>query len=314
MKFIWKGIKLCLVAVILLSTVLGFYAAHIAYDRLFHAPWDRILGIADNRGRLSAIHEEERRNGWQPVTIRSKDGTELHGTYIEDSRREADTVILLHGLYQNRSMMLPYAEIYRNMGFHVLMIDLRGHGESGGDQTSWGIHETDDIDAWRSWIHERTPASKEGIHGVSLGAALALIYGGTEKGKEVAFYVADSSYGNLMKLGEDKLSAFTGDPMLVDMMDLLYPFFQVTLYGNEGKWLSDIDPLDSAKKMTSPVLFLHGEKDSLVPAKVAEELFDAAGSRNKRLVLFPEAGHTMELGTDRSAYVEAVQNFIASTG
>lgn len=53
---------------------------------------------------------------------------------------------------------------------------------------------------------------KIGMHGISLGAAMALIYSGTERGKNISFYVADSAYGGMMELGKDKISAYTGDP------------------------------------------------------------------------------------------------------
>ena len=144
--------------------------------------------------------------------LRSADGTKLRGTYIENSRSSDRTVILLHGLYQNRSMCIPYVDMYRDMGYNVLLIDQRGHGESGGSHTTWGLRETDDLDAWTEWLRGKDGGVKIGMHGISLGAAMALIYSGTERGKNISFYVADSAYGGMMELGKDKISAYTGDP------------------------------------------------------------------------------------------------------
>ena len=112
----------------------------------------KILGVTKQTADLSRIHRREQKDGWQPVEIRSADGTKLRGTYIENSRSSDRTVILLHGLYQNRSMCIPYVDMYRDMGYNVLLIDQRGHGESGGSHTTWGLRETDDLDAWTEWL------------------------------------------------------------------------------------------------------------------------------------------------------------------
>ena len=43
------------------------------------------------------------------------------------------------------------------------------------------------------------------------------------------FYVADSSYGNLLELGKEKLYKYTEDDHYVLGMDALNPFFQLAL-------------------------------------------------------------------------------------
>lgn len=215
----------------------------------------KILGVTKQTADLSRIHRREQKDGWQPVEIRSADGTKLRGTYIENSRSSDRTVILLHGLYQNRSMCIPYVDMYRDMGYNVLLIDQRGHGESGGSHTTWGLRETDDLDAWTEWLRGKDGGVKIGMHGISLGAAMALIYSGTERGKNISFYVADSAYGGMMELGKDKISAYTGDPRFLWGMDLVEPFFQSVLWLRSGKTLSDIDPLEAVRRMTAPVLF-----------------------------------------------------------
>lgn len=123
-----------------------------------------------------------------------------------------------------------------------------------------------------------------GFHGVSLGAAMALIYSASDEGKQMKFYVADSSYGDLLDLGRDKLMKYTGDDRLVLGMDVLNPFFQAALYMHTGKLLSDIDPVNRVQHMTSPVLFLHGAKDQLVPPEVAELLLADSSSTNKNFI------------------------------
>lgn len=230
MHFLFKLIKWLIILVLFAALSLGFYAGNLSYEELFNAPWDRILGIENHRLDLGRIHGLEDRYGWQRVMVPSKDGTELRGTYIETVKGGRKAVVLLHGLYQNRSMCVPYISMYQDMGYNVLLVDLRGHGESGGGHTDWGIHDVDDMNAWVDFLRSKNPSMEIGFHGISLGAAMALIYSGSEEGQHMKFYVADSSYGNLLALGRDKIMTYTGDDRLVLGMDVLNPFMQAAMF------------------------------------------------------------------------------------
>ena len=310
MHLIWKLIKSLFLLALIIITAAGFYAGNTAYEELFTAPWDRILGIENHRKDLTAIHTMEDRYGWHRVTVPSGDGTNLRGTYIEDRNNSKKAVILLHGLYQNRSMCLPYVNIYRNLGYNVLLVDLRGHGESDGSMTDWGIHDEEDLNAWVDFLHSKNQNMEIGLHGFSLGAAMALIYSGSKEGHEMKFYVADSSYGNLLKLGREKIMTYTGDERLVLGMDILNPFMQAAMFAHTGKLLSSVDPIDQVNHMTSPVLFLHGGADQLIPPSTAEELLSASSSQNKQLYIFQGAGHTMEMAANGEAYKKTVIEFV----
>jgi fermentation-respiration switch protein FrsA (DUF1100 family) len=310
MHFIWKLIKTLFLLALVIVLAAGLYAGNMAYEELFTAPWDRILGIENHRKDLTAIHSMEDRYGWHRVTVPSKDGTNLRGTYIEDRNGSKKAVILLHGLYQNRSMCLPYVTMYRNLGYNVLLVDLRGHGESDGIMTDWGIHDVDDMNAWVDFLRSKNRNMEIGLHGFSLGAAMALIYSGSKEGQDMKFYVADSSYGNLLELGREKIMTYTGDERLVLGMNILNPFMQAAMFYHTGKLLSAVDPIAQVTHMTSPVLFLHGGADQLIPPSTAEELLAASSSQNKQLYIFQGAGHTMEMAANSEAYRGTVQKFL----
>lgn len=310
MRFIWKVVKTLFLCLLVLCIAAGLYAGNVAYDEIFNAPWDKLLGIENRSADLTRIHGAEQRNGWEEVHVTADDGTRLTGTFIEDAAAGKPTVIILHGLYQNRGMSIPYARIYRNMGYNVLLADLRGHGESGGSTTDWGVHAAGDIQSWVDFIHAKNPSSKIGLHGVSLGAASALIYLGSEGGQDIAFCVFDSAYGNLMELGREKLELYTGDERLLLGMDLLNPFFQAALFYHTGKLLSDIDPIDTVPKATSPVMFIHGGQDTLVPPDTCDELAAAAGSKDKGVYIFENAGHANALSVNPEGYQFVITRFL----
>ena len=99
MRFFFKTVKILILFLLLAFVGAGFYAGNTAYEMMLTAPWEKILGVTKQTTDLSRIHRREQKDGWQPVEIRSADGTKLRGTYIENSRSSDRTVILLHGLY-----------------------------------------------------------------------------------------------------------------------------------------------------------------------------------------------------------------------
>lgn len=137
MKRFLKRLLLFLVCLAVILGGIGAYIGNMAYEEFYDAPWDQLLGIENHSRDVSTVRQWEKERGWEPVRVNGQDGTILRGTYIENRHDSHKTVILIHGLYQNRSMCLPYMEVYRRLGYNILLIDLRGHGESEGAHTEW---------------------------------------------------------------------------------------------------------------------------------------------------------------------------------
>lgn len=314
LRVLWKCVKWLAGIAAALALAAGFYVGNTVYEELLASPWDQILGIRNQSADLAAVHARERVWGWEPVEVRAADGTVLAGTYVPRADGSHRTVILVHGLYANRAMCLPLVELYQQMDYNVLLVDLRGHGESGGRHTMWGMKETEDFQAWLAFLRAKDPAVRAGFHGISLGAALSILACGAHPEAPFLFCIADSAYADLLSLGREKLYAWTGDDRLLLGMDAVDPFFQAAMFVHTGKLLKDITPLDAAAKMRAPALFLHGAEDRLVPPEAAEELGRACASPEKKVVLFEGAGHAQEFGLNPAAYAETVQRFIAGRG
>ena len=76
--------------------------------------------------------------GWtyEDVTLTAADGVKLSGWYIPGTRSEA--VVVVHGLFAHKQYQLPIGSMLARYGYHVLLIDLRAHGESEGDKITFG--------------------------------------------------------------------------------------------------------------------------------------------------------------------------------
>jgi alpha-beta hydrolase superfamily lysophospholipase len=66
------------------------------------------------------------------VAFRASDGTSLSAVLYEADHQPAPAVVLVHMLTRTHADWAAFANELQQAGFHVLAIDLRGHGDSGG--------------------------------------------------------------------------------------------------------------------------------------------------------------------------------------
>lgn len=86
------------------------------------------------------------------------------------------TVILVHGYADAKVGAIAWAPAWHDLHFNVLAIDLRAHGESGGDLCTGGYFERDDLAQVAHQLVAREPAATRTLFlfGASLGAAAAV--------------------------------------------------------------------------------------------------------------------------------------------
>ena len=110
----------------------------------------------------------------------TKDGFTIVGDYYEGTNKSG--VLLLHMMPADRTSWHELASRLQQDGFHVLAIDLRGHGQSTGgpngyQQFSDAQHQQSlfDIESSVEFLRSRS-AEKIHMGGASIGANLALQY------------------------------------------------------------------------------------------------------------------------------------------
>ena len=75
----------------------------------------------------------------------------------------------------------------------------------------------------------------------------------------------------------------------------------------------DRECLEMIRKIFIPTLIIHGERDTLVPAKEAHDIFEHLGSGKKELLMIPSANHNDIMPVGFQKYFDALQRFIATT-
>lgn len=94
---------------------------------------------------------EDYKKVFEPVYFKSEDGIDLSGWFIPSSKNSDKTVIICHGINQNKSDLLKNT-IFLSEMFNLFYFDFRAYGESKGNSTSFGIYETRDISGAVSFL------------------------------------------------------------------------------------------------------------------------------------------------------------------
>jgi dienelactone hydrolase len=128
---------------------------------------------------------------FEDVSLRTSDGVTLATWYVPSSNGAA--VVLRHGAGSTRSDVLDVAEVLARAGFGVLLIDARGHGDSGGDAMDFGWHGDADIEAATRDLAARPDVDpgRIGVVGMSMGGEEAI--GASGSNAEIRAVVAEGA-------------------------------------------------------------------------------------------------------------------------
>jgi pimeloyl-ACP methyl ester carboxylesterase len=108
------------------------------------------------------------------LMVPTSDGVRLAAWYVPS--RNGAAVVLLHGAGSTRSNVLDEAAVLADAGFGVLLVDARGHGESGGRAMDFGWFGEQDVAAAVEVLaaQPEVDADRLGVVGVSMGGEQAL--------------------------------------------------------------------------------------------------------------------------------------------
>ncbi len=244
---------------------------------------------------------------YEDFYIQSFDNLKLHAYFYPAPIKSNKYILGIHGFKSSpRKEFSPYIEFYHNKGYNVLLPDNRAHGKSEGKYIGMGILDRLDCIEWAKFLVEYFGENIEIIlHGISMGGATVLSASG-ENGlpNQVKDIISDCGYTSV---GEQIKLHITGYLHLPS-----FPFLNICelFCKHYAKYdFQTITPLKQVTKAKIPILFIQGEKDSLVPCYMVKQLYNACPSP-KELLLIPEAGHAESIAMDSKSYYKAIIDFL----
>jgi pimeloyl-ACP methyl ester carboxylesterase len=245
---------------------------------------------------------------YEAVAFKSSDGVELKGWWVPvDGAR--GTVVLVHGLNRSRVEMVRKTPFLHEHGWNALLFDLRHHGESGGDATTFGLKEREDVRAAIAEARRRSPAPVV-LWGVSLGGASVVMAAAEDP--SVAGVVCDSSYRDLPDTVRHHVALFRGFRWWLRIVPP-WPLTDQVLFwiGRRGGFdPAAVDVRAAAARLNGrPALFVANSEDRRMPREIAFELQKAAGGKAEVLVV-PGKSHGGAWRDGTAAYSAAVAGLL----
>ena len=220
----------------------------------------------------------EEKSNYSDKYIESYDKLQLHSYVVTQNSNK--WAIVVHGYGGSGKLMSDKSKYFYDMGYNVLIPDLRGHGKSEGDYIGMGWKDRLDIISWINFIIKENPNAEIVLHGTSMGAATVLMTSGENLPSNVKAIVADCAYTSAWDEFSYQLETYLKVPS--------YYILNVTNMVTKlkaGYSLKEASALECVKKATVPILYIHGDKDKFVPYSMMDKLYDATSSPKEKLTI-----------------------------
>ena len=255
---------------------------------------------------LEPDQERLRTSPHETVRITAHDGASLVGHWFERPGA-VRTILAVHGW---RSLWYrdfgASQDFYRDEHCNVLYIEQRGQGESDGDYIGFGMLERLDLPDWAAWINARCgEALPIYLAGISMGATTVLMAAELCFPPNVLGLMADCGFTSADAIWRHVAE----DNLHLPYAPLRTPS-SLLCRRRLGCDPREISTTAALKNSRLPVLFVHGEADSFVPASMTEENYAACVAR-KQMLLVPGAGHGLSYLVDQEGYENAIRGFWA---
>jgi uncharacterized protein len=252
------------------------------------------IAYAPNFGKTAdSLHEASREQleAWdisQQLRVPVGPPSAWLSVWVMEPRRQPTrgTVLVLHGIRDSKASMRGMGRLLAEGGYRSILIDLRGHGSSGGDWLTYGVVDARDLSQVLDAISQNSLLAKPvAVFGCSYGAATAIQLAGRDPriGSVVAvapfatLHVAVHSYARLLGLG------FILPKRMIDQA--------VEDAGRIGHFEpSEASPIHAIQQTSARVLLIHGTADWKIPSRSSQELH-ARAADHSRLMLVENAGH-----------------------
>lgn len=271
----------------------------------------------------------------------------LNAYFLKNTTETNKTVIIAHGFGLSGDKYGAWGKMYYDLGYNVLLPDARAHGKSEGNYISFGLQEKDDYTNKQGWIEQVIekigPDSEIYLHGGSMGAATMMMVAGEAVPANVKLLIEDCGYadlnipfrhlkGTILSKLEGQNGAYKFKRNLaglnlnvpIDEQDINYLFDRFLhvfneryeLTENDRDVLASVSAVQAMNTTALPVLFIHGQSDTLVPFKETTETLINSKQSNRNNARYEEyfpanANHGAAIKVDYETYKSKIQAFIA---
>ncbi len=263
-----------------------------------------------HRSEIEKVVFEEFHAPLLDVHIQTGDGAQLKAWYIHPSDSNGASVILFHGVSDNREGVAGYGRMFLHDGYSILLSDSRAHGESGGDFATYGIKERQDVHLWADWLQQRATGCVY-LFGESMGAAIALQASAVTP--HLCAIAVESPYSTFREVAYDRFSRHSGLGLWF-ARTIARPTLEFALIYARTRYHVDLtqsDPTYAIAHSRVPTLLIHGTADRNIPLRHSLALMQAGGSHSELWVV-QDADHGGAVNIDHAAFERRILDWFGS--
>ncbi len=240
---------------------------------------------------------------FKEYTLISRDGLKLTSFYLET--KGADKIaILFHGYRGSaRNDFSPMIPFYQSLGYNILIVNQRSHGKSKGRAITFGIKEKFDCVDWVNFSNKEFNNKETILVGISMGASTVLLASGQNLPKNVKTIIADCGYTSPYEIIKNTMKLIRM-PIYPTIWYISF-YYKIFCKGN----LKTECVKQAVRKSKTPILFIHGTADRLVPFRMSQENFDATKVK-KDILLVEGASHAGSYVQATKIYEEKVTKWL----
>ena len=243
---------------------------------------------------------------YEPFAFTTRDGVTLKGWLVKGSREKA--VVVIHGYTSSKwdeDYMKPAIEVLGRAGYTVVALDMRAHGESGGDITTLGYRESEDVVDLVSYLRGMG-FKKVALYGFSMGGAVSLM---AASKTSVDAVVLDSPYVDIRSSGRRWISRVRGP--VGALLRLSYPLIILMVSRRAGVPVSKLVMYEYARKVGAPVLLVAPSRDDLISVEEYRSLASRLSEATRALEFWVvDTGHVGAWRSHRAEYEKRLLAFL----
>ncbi len=225
----------------------------------------------------------------EPHTFESYDGCRLSAILLRPVTANGKTILVCHGVRHDKRSGVRFVQYLLKAGYTLMLIDFRNHGESGGQITTYGYHEKEDLRCAVRYLRGKGFTGSIGVLGASMGASVALqAAAGFD---DIQALVLDSPFASLEQITLERAVEISKLPKFA----VYLPTQLACLFAKyiENFPVYEVSPVNSTRHLKCPIFLIHGDADKKIGSHHSEQIFEKA-SVPKELWICEGAGH---LGT-----------------
>jgi uncharacterized protein len=239
------------------------------------------------------------------VLLKTSNGLFIEAWHSKTDSTAKGTVLLFHGIASNKGMLLAEASEFRYLGYNVLLVDFRAHGNSGGNTTTLGVKETDEVKV--AYDHIKSSGEKNIYFWGSSMGAVVIAKSIKDYNLKPAGVILEMPFASLQShlRARARNLGFSGFPE--EPFGFLVSCWIGIERGFNG-WKHRTT--DYVKEMNCPVLMQYGAIDNYVLQEETDKVYAAIASPNKKLIDYQKAGHESLQQNDPAKWQQEVGAFL----